>query len=88
VIPHASYQLFRAGRRLTAIEQREADAQIGRRSAWLSDMLVRLRRPRLRQRVARTTANHVVLIGGDNPIEFTPKDGAAVGKASEAPAGG
>jgi hypothetical protein len=45
VIPHASYKLFRAGRQLTPVEQRDADAQIGRRSAWLSDTLVRLRRP-------------------------------------------
>ncbi|HEY3925499.1 MAG TPA: hypothetical protein VGL75_13135 [Acidothermaceae bacterium] len=45
MIPHASYQLFRAGRQLTPFEQREADAQIGRCSKWLSDTLTRLRTP-------------------------------------------
>ncbi len=87
MIPHASYQLFRAGRQLTPVEQREADAQIGRRCAWLSDTLVRLRRSRVRQRPIWKTMKHMVLVCGDDPVELTPKEGAVVGKAREASVG-
>jgi hypothetical protein len=57
VIPHASYQLFRAGRQLTPFEQREADAQIGRWSKWLSDTLTRLRSPASRSSRARSSGS-------------------------------
>jgi hypothetical protein len=84
VLSNGSYQLFQAERQLTPFEQREADARIGRCSAWLSDTLARLRRSLTRQPLPGGTMKYLLLVCGDDSMEFTAEAGAALGTATEA----